>query len=67
MSLLNIRLLQRWRVDRGKGMTRNGEAQLVVLVIKPNEGDELAVAMSKVDAMAIGLQMQLAATDAQAG
>jgi hypothetical protein len=67
MSLVHIKLLQRWRVDREAGMTANGPEQLVVLVLKPNEGAELAVAMSKVDAMAIGIQMQLAATDAQSG
>ena len=66
MSVLQIKLLQRWRVDRAAGATAaNPNDQLVVLVLKPNEGPELAVAMSKVDAMAIGIQMQLAAQDAQ--
>lgn len=66
MSVLNIKLLQRWRVDRAAGATASrANDQLVVLVLKPNEGPELAVAMSKVDAMAISIQMQLAATDAQ--
>ena len=64
--IVNIKLLQRWRVDRAAGATAaNPNDQLVVLVLKPNEGPELAVAMSKVDAMAIGIQMQLAAQDAQ--
>lgn len=65
MSTVKIRLLQRWRVDREAGMTASGPEQLVVLVLKPNEGPEMAYAMSKVDAMAIAVQMQLAAQDAQ--
>lgn len=65
MTTVDIKLLQRWRVDRAAGGTANGPEQLIVLVLKPNDGREVAFAMSKVDAMAIAIQMQLAAQDAQ--
>lgn len=65
MTMVNIRMLQRYRVDREAGGTANGPEQLVILVLKPNEGPELAYAISKVDAMKIAIQLQLAATDAQ--
>jgi len=65
MSTVTIHMLQRWRVDRQDGMTANGPEKLVILIVKALNGPEIAVAMSKVDAMAIGIQLQLAATDAQ--
>jgi hypothetical protein len=65
VNTVEIKLLQRWRVDRQAGATANGPEQLVILVLKANDGREAAYACSKVDAMAIAIQMQLAATDAQ--
>lgn len=62
---LKIKLLERYRVDRGSGGTADGSTQLVILVLKAKEAPELAVAISKTDAMVIAHQMQLAAADAQ--
>lgn len=62
---LDVNLLERYRIDRGSGMTADGSTQLVVLVLKASNNRELAVAMSKADAMAIALQLQLAASEAQ--
>jgi hypothetical protein len=62
---LEIKLLERYRIDRGSGMTADGSTQLVVLVLKASGERELACAMSKADAMAIALQLQLAASEAQ--
>jgi hypothetical protein len=67
MPLLDIKLLDRYKVDRVGGATANGPEQLVVLVVKPKDGPELAVAISKVDAMIIAHQLTLAARDAQIG
>lgn len=65
MTTVNIQMLERWRVDREDGMTAAGPEKLVIVVLKPLNGREVALAMSKVDAMAISIQLQLAATDAQ--
>jgi hypothetical protein len=63
--MVEIKLLQRYRVDREAGMTASGPEQLVILVLKGADVPEMAYAMSKVDAMKIAIQMQLAAQDAQ--
>lgn len=60
-----IKLLQRYRVDRADGVTLQGPERLVVLVLKPNEGPEFAVALSTVDAMLLSLQLSTAAHDAK--
>ena len=65
MSKVEVKLLQRYRVDRGEGGTADGSTQLVILVLKASEAPELAVAISKADAMVIAHQMMLAAQDAQ--
>lgn len=65
MSTVEIKLLQRYRIDRQAGMTAAGPEQLVILVMKAEQAPEIAYAMSKVDAMAISIQLQLAAMDAQ--
>lgn len=67
MSTLEIKLLERYRVDRHVGMTADGSTQLVVLVIKASGERELAVALSKVDAMIMAHQLTAAARDAQEG
>lgn len=59
------RLLDRYRIDRAHGLTASGAEQLVILVLKPNDGPEISYAMSRADAMLISLQMQRAATEAQ--
>lgn len=61
---VEIKLLQRYRVDRASGATADGSTQLIILVLKAQEASELAVAISKADAMAIAIQLQLAATEA---
>jgi hypothetical protein len=62
-----VLLLQRFRVDRAPGSrTAAGIEELIVLVLKPNEGPEQAYAISKVDAMIIAHQMIAAAEDAKA-
>ena len=58
-------LLERYRIDRAAGLTVNGPEQLVVLVLKAHDMREVSFAISKVDAMPISIQLQLAATDAQ--
>ena len=65
MKVLPIKLLERYRVDRSSGMTADGSTQLVVLVLKASESSELAVAISKADAMVIAHQLMLAASEAQ--
>lgn len=66
MSTVEIKLLQRYRVDREAGMTAAGPEQLVVLVLKANDAPEMAFAVSKIDAMVIALKLQDAAHDAKA-
>lgn len=56
-----IKTLQRYRVDRADGITLTGPEKLIVLVLKPNEGAEFAVALSRVDAMQLSLQLSHAA------
>lgn len=65
MTTLEIKLLERYRVDRAAGLTADGSTELVVLVVKASGEHELAVAMSKSDAVLIGMQLQLAASEAQ--
>lgn len=65
MSTVKIDTLQRYRIDRQAGVTLNGPEQLVILVLKGHDLPEAAYAISKVDAMKICIQLQLAATDAQ--
>lgn len=65
MSTVEVQLLQRYRVDRQVGQTTSGPEQLVILVLKGNGAHEAAYALSKIDAMALSIQLQLAATDAQ--
>lgn len=63
--MADIQLLDRYRVDRASGITATGPEQLVILVLKSNNGPEIPYAISKVDAMMLGLQLQNAATDVQ--
>lgn len=65
MSTVNIRLLQRYRVDREAGATANGPENLVILVLAATGVPEMAFAISKVDAEKISIQLHLAAMDAQ--
>lgn len=67
MSTLEIKLLERYRVDRHSGMTADGSTELVVLVLKASGERELACALSKVDAMVVAHQLMAAAAEAQAG
>lgn len=60
-----IKLLERYRVDRADGITATGPEKLIVLVLKANGGAEFAVAISKMDAMLISLQLSTAASEAQ--
>ena len=62
---LDVKLLERYRVDRGSGMTKDGSTQLVILVLKASGERELAVAISKADAMIIAHQLVNAAGEAQ--
>lgn len=64
MSQVEIKLLQRYRVDRAAGRTTDGSTQLVVLVMKAHDTQEIAFALSKVDAMMVAAQLQLSAQDA---
>lgn len=64
-ATVKVDTLQRYRIDREAGQTLNGPEQLVILVLKGNGSNEAAFAISKVDAMKIAIQLQLAATDAQ--
>jgi hypothetical protein len=58
--------LARYRIDRADGLTPNGPEKLIILVLTPNESrTEFPVAISKVDAMLIGLALQAAATEVQ--
>jgi hypothetical protein len=61
-----IKMLERYRVDRANGMTVAGPEKLVILILKPNDGPEFCVAISKMDAMLISLQLGAAATEVQA-
>ena len=63
--MLEIKMLERYRVDRADGATAIGPEKLIILILKPNDGPEFAVAISKMDAMLIALQMTSAATEAQ--
>ncbi len=65
MSQVEIKLLQRYRVDRAAGRTADGSTQLVILVLKAHETPEIAFALSKADAMMVAAQLQLSAADAQ--
>lgn len=58
-------MLDRYRVDRAQGMTATGPEKLVILVLKANDGPEIAYAVSKVDAMMISIQLSNAATEVQ--
>lgn len=57
--------LQRYLVDRAQGMTSEGLVQVVVLVLTTNSGRELAVVMSKTDAMLLSTQLQSVAIEVQ--
>lgn len=65
MSMVNIKLLKRYRVDRGQGMTADGSTELVIVVLQAADAPELAYAISKADAMAIAHLMMMAAREAQ--
>ena len=65
MPQVEIKLLQRYRIDRAAGRTADGSTQLVILVLKAHEQHEIAYALSKADAMLIAAQLQLSAQDAQ--
>lgn len=65
IDVAKIKLLQRYRIDRGTGGTRDGATQLVILVLKASDAPELAYAISKADALLIGHALCLAATEAQ--
>lgn len=60
-----IKMLERYRVDRADGATALGPEKLIILVLKPNGGPEFAVAISKMDAMVISLKLCAAANEAQ--
>lgn len=62
---MSIQMLDRYRVDRAQGMTATGPEKLVILVLKSNDGPEIAYACSKVDAMMISIQLSNAATEVQ--
>lgn len=64
--MTNIRLLDRYRIDRSWGATAQGPERLVILVLKPNDGPEVSFAISKVDAMMIGLALTNAANEVKA-
>lgn len=64
-ATVEIKLLQRYRIDRRDGVAAAGPERLVILVLKAEQAPEIAYAISKVDAMQIAIQMQLAAQDAQ--
>lgn len=63
---MNIEMLERYRVDRADGATALGPEKLIILILKPNNGPEFCVAISKMDAMLIALQLSSAASEAQA-
>jgi len=60
----SIKMLERYAVDRAEGATAGGTTQLVVLILHA-DGREFAVAMSRVDAVLVAKQLELAAADAQ--
>ena len=66
MNTVNVKLLRRYRVDRGTGGTADGSTELVILVLQAADAPELAYAISKSDAMMIAQLMMLAAREAQA-
>lgn len=63
----SIRMLSRYRVDRADGLTASGPEHLVVLVLQPIGGPEFAVAISRVDAMLLSLQLSNVAAEAVSG
>jgi hypothetical protein len=63
----DIKLLDRYRVDRADGVTSIGPEKLVILILKPNGEKEISFAISKMDAMLISMQLASAATEVQAG
>lgn len=63
--MTEIKMLARYRVDRADGITALGPEKLIILVLKPNDGPEFSVAISKMDAMLISLQLSTAASEAQ--
>jgi hypothetical protein len=64
---LEIKLLERYRVDRATGGTADGSTQLVILVLKAKNAPELAAAISRADAMVIAHQLMSAASEGQQG
>ena len=61
-----IQTLARYRIDRADGIAASGPEKLVILVLTSNETPgEFAVAVSRVDAMRIALQLQSAACEVQ--
>lgn len=61
-----VQTLARYRVDRADGITASGPEKLVILVLRSNESAaEFSVAISKMDAMLIALQLQSAASEVQ--
>ena len=66
INTVNVKLLRRYRVDRGKGGTADGSTELVILVLQAADAPELAYAISKSDAMMIAQLIALAAGEAQA-
>lgn len=66
MSDSSIKLLDRYRVDRTWGVAAMGPERLVILMLKANDGPEIAYAISKVDAMMIGMQLTAAASEVKA-
>lgn len=65
INLVNVKLLRRYRVDRGQGGTADGSTELVILVLQADAAPEIAYAISKSDAMMIAQLMALAAGEAQ--
>lgn len=65
MPSYEIKLLERYRVDRADGATALGPEKLIILVLKANGEREFSVAISKMDAMLISLQLSTAASEAQ--
>jgi hypothetical protein len=62
-----MQTLERYRIDRADGLAANGPEKLVILVLKANDSSaEYSVAISKVDAMLIAMQLQAAACEVQA-
>lgn len=59
--------LRRYVVDRAQGMTQEGLVQVVVLALTTNSGRELAVVLSKTDAMMLAQQLQAVAIEVQKG